>query len=369
MLKFGFWSVAGCLMLAAACADRASAQSVTPSPALGGQPFSVAADVATQSGGAQPAPARAPDESSPYQLNLLYTGELWSNVAGGLKQGTVYLYNMDGRLTVDTERALGWTGGQFVLEGFYESYNSLNNSFVGATEEQSPIDSGCCAIARLYQLYYDQNLGRTDLRFGIYDLETEFSNLKPMALFLSKNLTWNSALDQSGTASVQGTIGPGNYPYTPLAFRIRETINPEWSVQFAIADGAADDPNRPQDNGVFFSSKYGAFMIGEVDYTPSNRTKMMAGVWGLTSKLPTNDMVNPDGSPRETYGDEGGYIGATTRLYRRRRPAWTGRILHRWPGQRQVNRYQPVAERRAGLYRTVRCTPGRQAWLFLQRER
>jgi porin len=315
MLKFGFWSVAGCLMLAAACADRASAQSVTPSPALGGQPFSVAADVATQSGGAQPAPARAPDESSPYQLNLLYTGELWSNVAGGLKQGTVYLYNMDGRLTVDTERAFGWTGGQFVLEGFYESYNSLNNSFVGATEEQSPIDSGCCAIARLYQLYYDQNLGTTDLRFGIYDLETEFSNLKPMALFLSKNLTWNSALDQSGTASVQGTIGPGNYPYTPLAFRIRETINPEWSVQFAIADGAADDPNRPQDNGVFFSSKYGAFMIGEVDYTPSNRTKMMAGVWGLTSKLPTNDMVNPDGSPRETYGDEGGYIGATTRLY------------------------------------------------------
>ncbi|HUN44670.1 MAG TPA: carbohydrate porin [Acetobacteraceae bacterium] len=317
MSKFGHWAVAGCMIVAAAFADRALAQVMGPSASPAAQPFLTAADGAVPGAGAQPAlpaaPARA--DPSPYQLNLLYTGELWDNPVGGLRQGSVYLYNMDGRLSVDAERAFGWTGGQFVLEGFYESYNSLNNTYVGATEEQSPIDSACCAIARLYQLYYDQNLGKTDLRFGIYDLETEFSNLKPMALFLSKNLTWNAALDQSGTASTQGTIGPGNYPYTPLALRIREELNPRWSVQFAAADGAADDPNRPQDNGVFFSSKYGAFVIGEVDYMPSRYTKLMAGGWGLTAKLPTNNMFNPDGSPRDTYGDEGGYIGATTRLY------------------------------------------------------
>ena len=326
MSKLGCLAAAGCLVFAATCADPALAQNAMPSTPTVGQPFSLAADAtmtgnvanATMTGnGAQPAPpaASARNEPSPYQLNLLFTGELWNNPVGGLHQGTVFMYNVDGRLTVDTERAFGWTGGQFVLEGFYESYNSLNDSFVGAAEEQSPIDSACCAIARLYQFYYDQKLGATDLRFGIYDLETEFSSLKPMALFLSKNLTWNTALDQSGTASTEGTIGPGNYPYTPLAFRIRETLSPQWSVQFVIADGAADDPNRPQDNGVFFSSKYGAFMIGEVDYTPTRYTKVMGGFWGLTAKLPTNDIFNADGSPRDTYGDEGGYIGATTRLY------------------------------------------------------
>ena len=304
MLKFGCRpSVAG-LLLASSLFTGAFAQGTVPAPMAVKIP---GADAATQ--------ATAPAADSAYQLNLLYTGEAWSNVSGGLKRGSVYLYNADGRVSVDTERAFGWTGGQFVIEGFYQSYNSLNDTFVGATEEQSPIDAACCAIARLYQLYYEQVLGPTNIRAGIYDLETEFSNLKPMAVFLSKNLTWNAALDQSGTASRQGTIGPGNYPYTPLAFRIRQTLSPEWSVQAVIANGAADDPNRPQNNGVFFSSKYGAMMIGEVDYTPNRNTKLMAGLWELTAKLPTNDMFNPDGTARYTYGDTGGYFGGTTRLY------------------------------------------------------
>ena len=41
----------------------------------------------------------------------------------------------------------------------------------------------------------------------------------------------------------------------------------------------------------------------------------MAGIWGLTSKLPTNDAFNTDGSPRQVYGEQGGYIGGATRLY------------------------------------------------------
>jgi porin len=168
---------------------------------------------------------------------------------------------------------------------------------------------------RLYQAYYDQVIGSTDILFGIYDLETEFSVTRPMSLFLSKDLTWNTALDQSGTMPHNGTIGPGNYPYTPLALRIRETFSPAWSLQAVIADGAADNPNDPPRNGVFFSSQYGALGIAELDYTPSARTKVMAGVWGLTSKLPSNDLTSPDGSRRQVYGQAGGYIGGATRLY------------------------------------------------------
>lgn len=306
MLKFFYLPVTGCLILAATCSDRALAQDP---PA--------AADIATPNATTQPAAIRpAPNAGpSPYQLNLLYTGELWNNAEGGLRRGTIYMYNLDGRLDVDTDRAFGWTGGHFVVEGFYESANSLGNHYVGAVDQQSPINSACCAMWRLYQVFYDQTLGNTDLRFGIYDLETEFSATKPMSLFLSKDLTWNTALDQSGTMPHNGTIGPGNYPYTPLALRIRETFNSQWSIQAVIADGAADNPNDPPANGVFFSSQYGALGMAELDYTPNSHTKVMAGLWGLTSKLPTNDKINPDGSLREVYGEGGGYIGGATRLY------------------------------------------------------
>jgi hypothetical protein len=55
---------------------------------------------------------------SPYQLNLLYTGELWDNAQGGIRQGTTYMYNVDARLSVDTDRAFGWTGAVLFLRDF-----------------------------------------------------------------------------------------------------------------------------------------------------------------------------------------------------------------------------------------------------------
>lgn len=252
---------------------------------------------------------------SPYQLNLLYTGEAWDNATGGVHDGTTYMYNFDAQLRIDAGKAFGWTGGNFLLEGYYANRSSLNNQYVGAVDEQSPIDTAGYSMYRLYQAYYDQNLGNTDILFGIYDLETEYSTTKPMALFLSKNLTWNTALDQSGTMPQGGVVGPGNYPYTPLALRLRQKINDHWSVQATLADGASDNPHSPAENGVYFSSQYGLLGISEVDYTPDVHTKIMAGYWDLTSKLPTNDLTNPNGTPRQVYGEDGGYVGGATRLY------------------------------------------------------
>ncbi len=253
--------------------------------------------------------------SSPYQLNLLYTGELWDQAVGGVRRGALMMNNVDAQLRVDTDRAFGWTGGQAVLEGFYEGRNSFGNHYAGAVDQQSPIDSAGFEMFRLYQAFYDQNFGSTDVLIGIYDLESEFSTTKPMSLFLSKDLTWNTALDQSGTMPQNGTVGPGNYPYTPLAVRVRQTINPDWSVQAVLADGASDNPKHQASNGVFISSHYGALAMGEVDYTPSSSTKVMLGVWALTSKLPTNNEFTTGHQPRMVYGQQGGYLGGATRLF------------------------------------------------------
>jgi porin len=274
---------------------------------------SLAADLVVK---APPTVVAAPSSDDAYQLNLLYTGEFWNNLAGGLRLGPSYMNNIDGRFSVDTEKAFGWTGGQFVFESWYTNGVSTGNSYVGAVDQQSPIDTAAnLAIFRIYQLYYDQTFGNTDIRFGVYDLETEFANTKPMALFLSKNLTWATALDQAGTMPQNGLIGPGNYPYTPLALRVEQKLDHDFSVKLVIADGAADNPNNRAVNSVQFSSRYGALIMGEVDYTPSKFDKVMAGAWGLTSKLPALGEFNPDGSQREVYGQAGAYFGGATRLY------------------------------------------------------
>lgn len=294
------------LLLATALALTASA-SVAPA---------LSADLPAVTAPPAPTLAPAPALSGAYSLGLLYTGEVWDNAAGGLQRGASYMNNMDAIFRVDTGKAFGWTGGEFVAEGFGANAVSTGNSFVGAVNSPSLIDTGTgVSFLRLYQLYYDQHLGSTDIRVGIYDLDNEFSITKPMTVFLNANLATNTAFDHAGNQSAGGTTGSATYPFTPLALRVRQAITSTFSVQVAVADGVADNPNNPTQSTVLFSPAYGALFIGEADYTPDKYTKLMAGAWGLTSKLPYFGQFNPDGSQRMIYGQQGAYVGGATRLY------------------------------------------------------
>lgn len=277
----------------------------------------LADDAATSSSSTQgsqsPSQVTQPAADSPaYQLKLQYTGEAWDNASGGIRTGGTYLQNLDAQLKIDTEKAFGWTGGRFLVEGFYNNGNSITDNFVGSVQDPSIIDTGQQNLVRLYQLYYDQILGNTDVRFGIYDIETEFGITKPMDTFFNGGFAWTSTLDASGQ---QGLNGPSTYPNTALGLRIRQKIDDQWSVQVAVLDGMADNVNSPQSNDVLIESKYGALVIGEVDYAPIARTKIMVGYWAYTGKFDTQYEFNPDGSVRQIYGSSGAYVGGATRLY------------------------------------------------------
>ena len=251
------------------------------------------------------------DTSSPYQLRLQYTGEAWGN-NGGLQTGGTYLQNVFAGLKVDTDRAFGWTGGRFVAEGFYNTGNSLNENFVGSVQDPSAVDVGDRNLFRLYQVYYDQKLGNTDIRFGVMDIETEFGVTRPMDAFFNGAFAWTSTLDASGQG---GLNGPSTYPNTSLGVRIRQKINDEWSVQAAVVNGMSDSLDKPHSNTIDISSKNGALLIGEVDYVPIARTKLMVGYWQYTGLQDTQNEFTDSGAVRQVRGSQGAYIGGSARLY------------------------------------------------------
>lgn len=276
---------------------------------------SVILNPATAADSTSPSPpigASVPDAgtaSAPYTLKLMYTGEIWDNAAGGLNQGSTYIQNADAQFYVNTDQAFGWTGGSFLIEGFYNNSNSLDTQYVGSAQDVSVIDTSGVALARLYQVFYKQALGNTNLLFGIYDLETEFGATKPMDIFFNGAYNWNFALDQSGLT------GPSTYPNTAPAFRVRQRIDRQWSVQAAILDGVSDSVNHPAANAVIFNKNYGALAIAEASYVPVRYTKILAGIWGYSGKFDALGETTPNGSPRQTYDSEGAYFGAATRLY------------------------------------------------------
>jgi porin len=253
---------------------------------------------------------RAADNGpSPITLRLQYTGEAADNAIGGLHNGATYMNNVLGQLHINTDKAFGWTGGSFVLEGFYENANSLDTQYVGAAQDPSVIDTSGVAMFRLYQAYYKQDVGNTNLLFGIYDLETEFGATRPMDIFFNGAYAWTTTLDQSGLN------GPSTYPNTSLALRIREKFNAEWSVQAAVLDGEPDSLRHPSANSVNLNRTAGALLIAEVDYVPSRTTKILAGYWDYTGEFSSLNQTNADGTQRQVSGSSGGYIGGATRLY------------------------------------------------------
>jgi porin len=246
---------------------------------------------------------------SPITLRLQYTGEAAYNTVGGIHDGGTYMNQILGQLHVSTDKAFGWTGGSIVLEAFYENANSLDTQYVGAEQDPSIIDTSGVAMFRLYQAYYKQDIGNTNLLFGIYDLETEFGISRPMDIFFNGGYAWNLTLDQSGLN------GPSTYPSTSLAFRLRQKFSDYWSIQASVLDGMPDSVKDPSANAVIFNKTNGALLIGEVDFTPTKTTKIMAGYWDYTGQFDVINQTNADGTQRQGFGSRGGYIGGATRIY------------------------------------------------------
>lgn len=254
---------------------------------------------------------------SPYQLRLTYTGEAWDNAEGGYARGSTYLSNVDAQLNVDAGRAFGWTGGRAVFEGFYQSYNSPNQKYVRSpVQDPSIIDTQNVEMFRLYQAYYDQDFGKTDVLVGMYDPAQDFVTLRPAGLFFNGGEALPAAIQSTGGQISSGASN--GYPYYPvdaIGARVRQTLDDQWSVEGGVFDGTGDNPNHPGVNEVLINKSVGALLIGEVDYTPKPRTKLMAGAVYYTGKFDVLNETNPDGSVRRVYGTGGGYVGGNTRLY------------------------------------------------------
>jgi porin len=249
------------------------------------------------------------DTQSAITVRLLYTGEAAYNASGGLHDGVTYMNNVFADVHVDLATAFGWTGGSFVVQGYYENEDSLDTQYVGAIQDPSAIDTSGVATTRLYQVYYKQDIGDTNVLFGIYDLQTEFGSTKPTDVFFNGGYAWTTTLDQSGLN------GPSTYPSTSLAFRIHQKFGAHWRVQAAVLDGVPDSVKDPRATAVNINKTNGALLIGEVDYLPTRTTKIMAGYWDYTGEFPLIFQPGVNPPQRQVFGSAGGYVGAATRLY------------------------------------------------------
>ena len=255
-------------------------------------------------------PIAAEDEPA-VSVDALYVGDVWRNTTGGLRTGSAYLGNANLSVTVDGERAVGLEDTSFYADVQSIHGQGVSSRLVGDAQVLSNIEAQ--SQLRLYEIWMERSFGAhagRSLRFGLYDLNSEFDSLETAHLFLNASSGVGPTLAQSGVN------GPSIFPVTSLGGRLQWSFSPAWSARMALLDGVPGDPNHPSLNRLRFGTHDGLLAITEVGYAGAKLRKLAVGAWGYTEKF---DEIAPASSsadaPAPARGNRGFYVIGEGQLF------------------------------------------------------
>ena len=248
-------------------------------------------------------------EGSAMTVEVTYTADVYGNVAGGLKRGTAVLDNVDVALTIDGERLLGWPGATFFFYGLGNQGESPSEKLIGDLQTISNIDAP--STWKLYEAWLDQSLadGKLSLRFGLYDLNSEFDAIESAGLF--NNSSHGIGADYSQT----GENGPSIFPTTSLAFRVLVQPSDAFYVQAVALDGSAGAPDDPFGTHIVLRKDDGLLLAGEIAYLTGGG-KIALGGYTYTAQFESVLDTDGFGNPLRRTGNRGAYVLVDQRVYR-----------------------------------------------------
>lgn len=221
--------------------------------------------------GATPAAA---DPFPPVSLSIRETFDLWGNVAGGVRRGTVALnkLQLSGSLHGDD---VGLEGVTAHVQVFRTDGRSLS-SRVGDIQTMSNIEA--VPTFRLFESWVEKKFGEghreLGIRAGLLDLNASFDSIQAASLFI------NSSHGIGPDLSRSGLDGPSIFPVSALGIQLSWLPSTRWTFRVAAFDGVAGQPARPKAFvSVRLAPSDGALMIAQADYHMSDSAKIEVGAW------------------------------------------------------------------------------------------
>lgn len=252
--------------------------------------------------------------SSGLDLEFGYTGEVFSNLAGGMEKKSVYLDNFDLIFSMDLEKLIGWNGASlstYVLG----NHGGEPADYAGAIQGISNIAAH--DTWKIYEIRLEQFLmdGRLSLLAGLYDLNSEFDTREFSSVFI------NPSHGIGAEFAMTGQNGPSIFPTASLAFRISYDFSSSWNIKAAVFDGIPGDPDNPNGTKIKFDKEDGLLLTSEVNYTnessevDGNYFKYALGGWYYTGDFETISGTDFAGNPLIHSGNYGFYGSAEKFIY------------------------------------------------------
>ncbi|MBI4026100.1 MAG: carbohydrate porin [Verrucomicrobia bacterium] len=280
--------------------------------------------------------ARDQLETQGVVFGLTYTGEVLSNISGGIRRGLLYEGLLELSTDINFDKLTGWwSGGSLHINSFWTHGPSLSSKYTGNLLTASNIDA--YDTWRLYELWHQQDFldGKVSLRLGQLAADEEFAVSEYGSLFLNGTLGWPAMISANAPSPAYAIAAPGA--------RLRVDPTETVCVQTAFYDGhpdptagSATDPSNLNNSGTRFqiNEREGFFSVHELAYKLNHdRTERdlpgayKAGGWYHDGTFQHNrldnlgvslaDTLNSSGVPHGISGNCGLYLVAEQMIYRK----------------------------------------------------
>lgn len=206
----------------------------------------------------QPVDAQKPDNS--FTFGGSYTGDVVSNLSGGIKTGTTYLGMATINALFDTEKSQWWKGGTAFIKLANTHGGEPSATLVGDFQGVSNIEAG--NLTWMYELWYRQSVGNFTFTAGLQDLNCNFAACDNGAIFTNSSFGVHSSLADNIPTPI--------FPLTALGFTAEWSFLDELNLKAAIFDGTPDDfENNPYNTNWQISKEQGFTAVTELDVDKS----------------------------------------------------------------------------------------------------
>ena len=238
-------------------------------------------------------------------LQVIYKGEMWSSLSGGIETGNVFLDNTDIILDLDFEKWLGLKGSSFVLQ-FLGNSGRLPCEYAGVQQGISNIET--IPAWKIFQMFIKQKLfeDRLSIILGMFDLNSEFDARESSSIFI------NPSHGIGPDFSKSGLNGPSIFPTTSIALKLGYEFDNGYFIKTAVFDGVPGNPDNPTGTHILLSENDGMLFTAETGYALKKEDKLISrfsvGTWIYSSDFDEKITGNIDAENRTTGKNYGIYF-------------------------------------------------------------
>jgi porin len=211
-------------------------------------------------------------------IQAAYTVDYFSNISGGIDEGSDYIDNTDLSVALDGEKIWGVHGLSMFLLAIANTGDEFNTKRVGSNEGISSIETGDPTV-KIFEAWVEQAFwgDRASVRGGLYDVNSEFNVTDSSGLFV------NPTFGMETTLAATGENGVSTFPTTALGLRLNVAPTENTYIRLAMMDGVPGDPDNPDGTQIEFGDNDGTFWILEGGFGNVESGRIALGGWHYTA--------------------------------------------------------------------------------------